>query len=204
MANFVTVAYGLVTRESSTSGEKPALSTSEDPWIDVSALNPRPVIGDHYDGVDFTLDHTSLTAAQGAKVAALRDLCAYHIKYLGFNVHFTEDAPNIICYIYPSEAKDQSNVHAINAAASGHLLDDDPPWTGSLWCGITPDGTGRMVDGTQWDKRDHTVSKIQQVCHVMFHHIEDAQDELKAETDAVLAATTVNDVNAVTWVPPAS
>jgi len=202
MANFVTVAYGLVTRESSTNGEKPALTVSDDPWLDVSGMNPRPVPGDHFDGTDYTLDHTALTVAQAAKIASLRDACGNHIKYLGFPMWFMEDNPTVY-YVYASETKDQSNLHIVLDAADIHE-NDVPQWFGRLWCAYGQDANSRVADGTDWDRRDHTVSQIRQVSSRMQHHIEDAQDELQIKTNDALAATTVNDVNAVVWQQPNS
>lgn len=203
MANFVTVSYGLVTRESSTNGEKPALTVSDDPWLEVSGMNPRPVIGDHYDGTDFTLDHTALTSAQGAKLASLRDLCAAHIKYLGFTGWFTEDTPAVY-WVYATEAKDQSNIHAAAAAARLHDGETIEQWSARLWCAEAQDSTARVVDGTNWDRRDHSASQISQIALRLHKHVEDAQDELQVDSVAVLAATTINDVNAVTWQAPGS
>jgi len=201
MANFVTVSYGLVTRETSTSGDLPVSTVSDDPWIDVSGMNPRPVIGDHYDGTDFTLDHTALSVAQGTKVGVLRDACAHHIKHLGYCVWFDDDPP--IYYVFPSESKDQSNVHAASIAAQVHV-NDTPPWTASLWCGIGTATNSRIADASQWTMRDLTVTQIGMVAHVMHAHIADAQEVLMTECDVCCAATTVAAVNAIVWEPPNS
>lgn len=203
MANFVTVAYGLVTRETSTSGDLPVVTVSDDPWIDVSALNPRPVVGDHYDGVDFTLDHDSVTVAQGNKIAELRDFCADHIKNLGFLFSTTlgEDV-DPVPYVFPSQLKDQSNIHVL--AAAGMALESTyPTWTGSLWCGIgTTDN--RVADATNWDMRELTIPRIKDLASALWSHIHDAQEELMMECLACCAATTVAAIDAITWQRPNS
>jgi len=200
MANFVTVSYGLVTRETSTSGEQPVVTMSDDPWINVSALNPRPVIGDHYDGADFTLDHTALKAAQGAKIAELRDDCAYDIKERGFSVPIDN-----VSYVYASAPKDQSNIHAAAAAAMAVEL-MNPTFLFSLWSGIG----SHVADAMSWDIRDHTIANLKQIAVNLNNHIVMRREQLKglivgdAEQSmvGVLNMTTVAAVEAVVWTNP--
>ena len=205
MATFVAVSYGLVTRETSTNGEIPSLSIADDPWINVSALNPHPVVGDHHNGSAFVLDHTTLSAAQGQKIAELRDTCAHHIKRLGFVRIFqmTEADPEPVPYVFPCDSNDQTNLLALLGAALANEA-TYPTWVGSIWCGIGADGDARVPDATSWELRDLTIPQIKTIASGVQTHVNDAQYELKDKTEAVLAATTVGAVNAVTWVRPNS
>ena len=208
MANFVTTAYGVVTRLASTNGELPALSVSDDPWLDVSSMNPHPVVGDHYDGSSFTLDKTALSAAQGAKIAELRDLCADHIKNLGYLVSLphpagSDDEGDATDYIFPSKGSDQATMHA-NTLAMLMNPNRVPPMTVSLWCGIAPTNQARVPDAVDWEIRDFTWTQMLQASDCLAHHLQDASYELRDETNAALAATTVQEVEAVTWNRPNS
>jgi len=193
MANFVTVSNGLVTREASTSSGLPPLTMSGDPWLDVSALNPRPVVGDHTanEGATFTLNHTTLSAAQAAKIAELRDAAANHIKNLGF----LSGSP---ARVFPSQPKDQENIFAAFTAAS---IDNEPTNVYSLWSG-EPGSTNRVQQATDWAMYEYDLEALKLIAHACRAHVNDAQEELNVECQAVLAATTVAAVNAVVWSSP--
>lgn len=212
MANFVTVSYGIVTRLTSTSGELPAPTTADDPWIDVSALNPHPVVGDHYDGAAFALDKTAVSTAQGAKIAELRDRCAEHIKLRGFPCWFASEAgtdtlpdPVVpISYVFPSKGVDQSNVHVAAAVAQASKA-ANPDNTFALWSGIgDASGTTREAGATDWQIREFTITQVELIAAVLGAHIADAQYVLRDRTADALAATTVADVEAVAWTAPNS
>lgn len=198
MAQFVTVSYCLVTRSVSTNGAPPAANIAEDPWIEVSDLNPKPVVGDHYNETTntFTLNHTALSAAQGAQLATLRDTCANYIKN-GFFIGQT--LPNDVAgpYWYPCKDRDQANVHLAAHAASVQEQAGNTTFLTGIWC-----AKGEALNAlTAWAIRDHSIENTKSAVSAMHQFVANAQFVMKDATDAVLAAMTVNDVNAVVFNP---
>jgi hypothetical protein len=201
MALFVTVANGLVVRNISTNGELPALTVSEDPWVDVSGMNPHPVVGDHYDGASFVLDKTVLSTARANKIAELRELCAEHIRLLGTCIGMTpagQDEGDQVYYVFPTKPTDQTNAQvALQSVASSQQVS-----SAGLWCGIGADGAAREPTATDWEIREFTLMQLKLVNTVLFNHISDAQYTLRDCINQVFAASTVQDVQAVIWVRP--
>jgi len=202
MAHFVTVSDGLVTREALTNSSEvlPQLTVSDDPWI-LEDGNPHAVVGDHFNGTNFTLDHTALTVAQGAKIAELRDACATHIKN-GFPVGLIlEGDGDPRDYCFPSMVKDQANLHVLALTAQ-----DQGSYP--FWCGP---GT-RVTDATDWLQRFLTKTQVLWAATGLSVHIIDAQWELNTKVNGyapesivgLLAMTTVTEVNAVVFEPPSS
>jgi hypothetical protein len=202
MAQFVTTSDGLVTRETSTSGELPVPTVSGDPWLDVSVMNPRPVVGDHASGGTYTLDHTTLSTAQGARIGVLRDACAVHIKTHGYwilTVLVTappETQPSY--FFFPSRPEDQINVLWALAAIENQEAQQNNDTTFSLWSAIGQTASA----ATDWDIRPFLGAQIRSIAGHMQTHINDAQYAVKAHIVDVLAATTVNAVNAISFVAP--
>jgi hypothetical protein len=198
MAIFVTVSNGLVTRlmQMYSSGS-PAETIAADPWIDVSNLNPHPVIGDHYDGANFTLDHDALSVAQGVRLAYLRDETATYMMAGFVSTPCVPDKlPPITGYdpgtyfVYGSKKTDQLNVHA---AAAGTRASEAALC--GLWCAETP--TGNVADATNWDVRDHNQMQAEQVCMEMMGHVSNGTWMLRDASARVIAATTVAEACAV-------
>lgn len=197
---FVTVSYGVVTRQTQvSSGDLPMVTVSNDPWIDVTSLNPHPVVGDHYDELTgkFTLDHTDLSAAQGVKLAALREATARYIT--GGFVQGQEnlgDFPDGRSYWYATEIKDQINIHAaVNALTYNILV--APNAVAGMWCAV-----GETKDAlTDWDIRDHNLDQVNRVCSMLQSNIANGQYVLRDASRAVLAAATIADVEAVVFNP---
>lgn len=198
MATFITHSYGFITRRSFTNGDLPSLTVSEDPWIDVTSLLSNPVVGDHYVDGEVVTDHTSLTAAKGNKLAELRDAAASHIKLRGVGVPYS--ATDI--RMYGTTTHDQANVHSSFSAALA-LEATDPDHLFSVWCGDVTGQDNPSVDtAVDWAIRDHSIADVKHLARNLSVHIVGAQEELQSETAAVLAATTVAAVNAITWQQP--
>jgi len=199
MANWVTSSYGLVTREASTTSEEilPSLTVSADPWINVTALNPRPVIGDHYDGTNFTLDATALTEAQATKLATFRDLCAQHILNGFYRGNQLPDDTQAYAYWYPGDKNSQGNICDAGASAM-MLMPNYPNEHLPLWC-----GRGETVAAvTDWLIREHTLDQIMFVANAQREHIAAAQWEMRDRVTEILACATVGAVDAITWQTP--
>lgn len=203
MANFVTVGYGLVTRRLNTiSNAVPAVTESDDPWIDVTALFNIPNVGDHTpdEGETFVTDKTALSTAQGHKIAELRDKGAYHIKKRGFLTGLTDPGPPIVNfeYVYASKPIDQSNIEQTFGAA---IASTNPDATFSIFCA----DSGQWVqDADGWAFREHTIGQVKDVANNLYQHIQQAREALVDYVGQVLAATTVDAVNAITWVNPSA
>jgi hypothetical protein len=198
MSSFVAVSNGLVIRESSTNGELPALTVSEDPWINTSGLNPHPVVGDHYNGANFTLNHNNLSIAQAQKIAELRDACADRIKNFGYSTGMRmEEGQDPISFCFGSKPHDQSNLYAVFAAASAST---EPTDVFGIVCGIG----NFLMDAVDWQWRDFTVPQVKQIVRVLHGHITASREVLSDQTSQVLAATTVQEVNAIVWSPPSN
>jgi hypothetical protein len=205
MANWYTLSYGLVTRDAVTAAqsEPPTATVADDPWIYAGALVPRPTVGDHFVDGDYINDETSLSVAQGNKIAVLRDYCGYHIKYLGFVCSCllpgdSETHP----YVFPTELKDQINI--IQAMVNSLANITNPEYHAELWCslGVAPDW--RVPTAINWQIRELSHINVKEIASTLRGHVHDAQEELQIKTDATLAATTVAAVEAIVWEPPNS
>ena len=195
MAKFVTVGYGLVTREATSVEAAPQLTVSEDPWINVSSLVLKPNVGDATadEGVTFTLNRTSLSTAKAEKLAELRDACADHIKNFGVYVGLGA-AGN---FVFGTKPNDQMNiVAAFNSATAS----TDPNDVQTMRCGIAPtSGTASVHNATDWDWRDFGKDDVYQIAANLQYHVQEAREMLATLTAEVLAATTISAVNAIVF-----
>ena len=207
MANFVTVAFGntgpqtqmigIVTRLESTSGELPALTVSGDPWINVTGLNPHPVVGDHYDGAAFTLNHADgavaeLYPAQGAKIAGLRNTATVFLRTgFWFNLQLPGDsAPHD--YWYPCESTDQSNVHLAGVAA---LAEADPDTHYMIWNALGNDKDSL----TEWFMREHSIANVLEVSRMMQLFVSNALKALSGDTIDTLQTQSLESVDEIVF-----
>jgi len=168
---------------------------ADDPWIDVSDLNPRPVLGDHTtdEGITFAMNHTALSAAQGAKLGELRDKCADVIKNNGVAVGMHAGG----AFVFPTKTNDQMN---INAAFQAAIKETDPEFQSTLMCGVAPTtGYQNVSTATDWQWRDFDKEDTFQIAANLQTHVQRCREELWARTADVLAATTVTAIAAVVW-----
>jgi hypothetical protein len=196
MATYVTVSNGLVTNIAQTNGDPPPVPSSLDAWIDVSALNPHPVVGDQAnDDGTFTLNHTPLTVAKGGKIGELRDAAGLHIN-AGFpcGQQFDGDS-GFVGYWYPAAIKDQLNIGRAysNAVYSGVAENA----TFALWCARG----ASAAEAAGWDMRFHTLAQAIAAGTNLRAHVEDAQFALKDLVASVLEAQTTGSADAIVWSP---
>lgn len=123
-----------------------------------------------------------LAAAQTAKNTELQNACAAAIgagvssNALGSNHH------------YPLLLTDQINLAGV-LLESIFSFDTDPSRTFPFWC----------YDGATWDRRLHTHTQMRQVGLHVAPFVRGHQDHLRDLRNQVAAATTVAQVNAITW-----
>lgn len=96
---------------------------------------------------------------------------------------FASDALGTI-HNYPSELIDQLN---LNACVLESILDGT--WTGPFWC----------ETGGVWERRVHDVAQIQAVRAAGAAHVRTNQDHYKTKLQEVDNATTIEQVNSITW-----
>jgi len=195
MAKFVTVGYGLVTREATSVEAAPQLTVSEDPWINVSSLVLKPNVGDATadEGVTFTLNRTSLSTAKAEKLAELRDACADHIKNFGVTVGLGTTGT----FVFGTKPNDQMN---IMAAFQSVTISDDPANVQTMMSGVAPtSGTPSVYNATDWEWRDFVPDDVKQIADNLKNHVQEAREALLALVADVLAATTESAVNAIVF-----
>jgi len=197
MAKFVTVGYGLVTREATSVEAAPQLTVSEDPWINVTSLTLKPNVGDATadEGLTFTLNRTALSTAKAEKLAELRDACADHIKNFGVTVGLGATGD----FVFGTKPNDQAN---IVGAFNSVTINDDPSNVQTMMCGVAPTGvTPSVYNATDWQWRDFVPVDVQQIADNLKNHVQEAREVLLALVADVMAATTVGAVNAIVFPP---
>ena len=126
----------------------------------------------------------SLDDIRAQKLAELDAACAAAIV-LGF----TSDALGEV-HTYPSKGTDQANLTASFADALAALLAGEEDWTTPFWC---------MNSAGIWDMREHTAAQITAVGKTGKAIILAYQQKNIALQKKVLAATTAEEVAAISW-----
>lgn len=147
---------------------------------EITGLDPAPVYGWTFDGTTFSPPFTGVTLAQASanKVTELRQKCDDAIERGSFTSSALGTVHNYDCRLI-----DQLNINTRYAVAAHTGA------VGPLWAS----------DGTRYTWKDHTSDQLIGVMVDMDSHIKENQVLLAAKLAAVEAATTVDQVNAVTW-----
>lgn len=139
--------------------------------------NGRPVLADRPAS-------ELLAQAQTEKKAALTTECAATITG-GFPSSALGSS-----YSYPSKPTDQANLVACVTASL--LPGNTSSWATKFWCEDSSGG---------WAFREHTAAQIQKVGQDGKSFIESQQAQLETLKAKVDSATTVSDVDAISWSP---
>lgn len=148
--------------------------------VDITNVEPLPDQHWTWDGVTFTPPYWGPTLLEAAaeKRMEMRILCDAEITRTSFSSAALGSVHNYDCRIV-----DQMNLQLryIAASSTGNA---EPLWAS---------------DGTRYEWKDHLASEIAEVIVDCSNHIKDNQTLLVTKLAAVDAATTLEQVNAITW-----
>lgn len=148
--------------------------------VDITDMDPQPQQRWTYDGTTFSPPQTGPTLAQAvvSKIVELRQNCDDEIE----RTSFTSSALGTV-HNYDCRTVDQINI-TIRYAVANHTGGSEPLWAS---------------DGTRYTWKEHTAEELVDVMVNMNEHIKENQVLLVSKLAAVDAATTVAQINAVTW-----